>query len=309
MATELVNSTVPIPVPTRTPQPNFGKLLIIDDVLYPKDSEPLTPLQLHVRLALFVVAQLVPIITSILITLSRKGWWRRKFFWTMNRFMVLWLVSIQVFGAVVYFQNGATTRILFITATIHLQIEYMILALLLKCSGLQALIIAYIGGTVLFSIQLFVSDFSIVYMLSTISGFTDFAFPLLALYGKQWWYATAGFAHFVQAVSVFCIVVKNFGIFWWDFITFWSTWIQNGAIAVAVFQAWLGSGTQNGTQPIALPSGDDESETDRIPGGEAPDNPLADVDVPKPILIGIFGVSIVGSIISSFIFVFVVARD
>jgi len=40
----------------------------------------------------------------------------------------------------------------------HSQIEYMILALLLKYSGLQALIIAYIGGTVLFSIQLFVPD-------------------------------------------------------------------------------------------------------------------------------------------------------
>ena len=30
------------------------------------------------------------------------------------------------------------------------------------------------------------------------SGFTDFAFPLLALYGKQYLYATAGFAHFVS---------------------------------------------------------------------------------------------------------------
>ena len=35
-------------------------------------------------------------------------------------------------------------------------------------------------------------------MLSTISGFTDFAIPLLALYGKQYLYAVAGFAHFVR---------------------------------------------------------------------------------------------------------------
>jgi hypothetical protein len=41
---------------------------------------------------------------------------------------------------------------------IHSQIEYMILALMLKYSGLQALIIAYIGGTLLFSIQLFITD-------------------------------------------------------------------------------------------------------------------------------------------------------
>jgi hypothetical protein len=37
-------------------------------------------------------------------------------------------------------------------------------------------------------------------MLSTISGFTDFAFPLLALYGKQYLFATAGFAHFVRRI-------------------------------------------------------------------------------------------------------------
>ena len=41
---------------------------------------------------------------------------------------------------------------------LYSQTEYMILALLLKCSGLQALIIAYTGGAVLFSIQLFVPD-------------------------------------------------------------------------------------------------------------------------------------------------------
>jgi len=220
--------------------------------------------------------------------------------------MVFWLISIQIFGAIVYVQNGATTRILFIMATIHLQIEYMILALLLKCSGLQALIIAYIGGTILFSIQLFIPDFSIVYMLSTISGFTDFAFPLLALYGKQNFYALAGFSHFVQAVSVFCIVVKNFGYFWWDFITFWSTWIQNGAIAAAIFQAWRASGS---SQPIALPTGDDESETDKNPGGEAPDNPLAHIDIPKKVLITIFAVSVGGSIVSAFVFVFVVGGN
>jgi len=291
-----------VPMPSGTPQPNFGKLLIIDDVLYPKGQRPYTPLEQHVRLSLFVISQVIPTMTAVIITLSRRGWWRRKYFWTMNRLLVFWLISIQVFGAIVYTQNGATTRILFIFATIHLQIEYMILALLLKYSGLQALIIAYIGATILFSIQLFVSDFSLVYLLSTISGFTDFAFPLFALYGKQYWYATAGFAHFVQAVAVFSIVVKNFGYFWWDFITFWSTWIQNGAIAAAVFQAWR-------TQSIALPSGDDESETDRQPGGEAPDNPLHKVDVPKKIRIIIFAVSIGGSIASAFIFMFVIARN
>jgi len=35
-------------------------------------------------------------------------------------------------------------------------------------------------------------------MLTAVAGFTDFAFPLLALYGKQYLYAVAGFAHFVR---------------------------------------------------------------------------------------------------------------
>ena len=34
--------------------------------------------------------------------------------------VVFWLISIQIFGAVAHYQNGATTRVLFITATIHL---------------------------------------------------------------------------------------------------------------------------------------------------------------------------------------------
>jgi len=41
---------------------------------------------------------------------------------------------------------------------LHSQIEYMSLALMLKYSGLQALVIAYIGGTILFGIQLFIPD-------------------------------------------------------------------------------------------------------------------------------------------------------
>ena len=34
--------------------------------------------------------------------------------------VAFWLISIQIFGAVVFVQNGATARVLFITATIHL---------------------------------------------------------------------------------------------------------------------------------------------------------------------------------------------
>ena len=41
---------------------------------------------------------------------------------------------------------------------LHSQIEYMILALMLKYSAFQGLLVAYIGGSVLFSIQLLVPD-------------------------------------------------------------------------------------------------------------------------------------------------------
>jgi hypothetical protein len=36
-----------------------------------------------------------------------------------------------------------------------------------------------------------------MYILSSMSGFTDFAFPLLALYGKQHLDAMAGFAYLI----------------------------------------------------------------------------------------------------------------
>lgn len=70
----------------------------------------------------------------------------------------------------------------------------------------------------------------------------------------------------------------------------------------AVLGAWRASGA-NGAQPIALPSGDDESFPDRfLGGGEAADNPLAAVDVPMKVLITIFALSISGSIVLSLIF-------
>jgi len=301
----LTSATSVVHIPTRTPQPNFGNLLIIDDVLYPKDQEPYTPFNLHVRLALFILSQIIPTVASILLIFSRKGWWRRKFYWTMNRMMVLWLISIQIFGAVVYFQNGATTRLLFISAIIHLQIEYMVMALLLKRSGLEALVVAYVVGTILFGIPIFVPDFSIVYMLTVVSGATDFALPLLLLYGRQWLFAIAALAHAVQVVAVFVIVIKDFGLFWWNFLTFWGTWIQSGALVAAILRIWLA----NQKQPIHLPPGDDASDTDRIPGGEAPDNPLAHVEVSKMAAIIIFGLSFGVSTLSSFLFVFVIARN
>lgn len=123
------------------------------------------------------------------------------------------------------------------------QIEYMILALLLKRSGLVALVVAYVVGTILFGITLFVPDckcnyprihkwiiltvslVSLVYMLTVVSGATDFALPLLLLYGRQWLFAVAALAHGVQVVAVFIIVIKDFGVFWWNFLTFWGTWM------------------------------------------------------------------------------------
>src|SRR5882757_3593184 len=99
----------------------------------------------------------------------------------------------------------------------------MILALLLKRSGLQALVVAYVVGTVLFGIPLFVRDckfnrpqihqvvrlivslVSVVYVLTVIAGASDFAMPLLLAYGRQWLFATAALAHGVQVVAVFII--------------------------------------------------------------------------------------------------------
>ena len=119
----------------------------------------------------------------------------------------------------------------------------MILALLLKRSGLEALVVAYVVGTILFGIPLFVPDckfncpqahkstkltaplVSLVYMLTVISGASDFALPLLLAYGRQWLYTTAALAHGVQVVAVFIIVIKDFGLFWWNFLTFWGTWM------------------------------------------------------------------------------------
>jgi hypothetical protein len=66
---------------------------------------------------------------------------------------------------------------------------------------------------------------SLVYMLTVVSGATDFALPLFLLYGRQWLFATAALAHGIQVVGVFIIVIKDFGVSRWNFLTFWTTWM------------------------------------------------------------------------------------
>jgi hypothetical protein len=111
--------------------------------------------------------------------------------------VILWLLSVQLFGAIVFFQRGATSASscsaqIVCCANGHApqhasffsparstcmypprarsseqtlthaggrrQIEYLIIALLLKSSGLKALVYAYVGGTILYTVQMFVKD-------------------------------------------------------------------------------------------------------------------------------------------------------
>ena len=108
-----------------------------------------------------------------------------------------------------------------------------------------------------------------------------------------------GLHHLLGHLDVRCY--RSFALCWLIDTIFFS---HNGAVAAAVFQAWRASGG-NSTQPIALPSSDPDSDPNNDPdkpSGEASDNPLAAVDVPKLALIVIFGSSIVGSIAAAFIF-------
>ena len=56
-------------------------------------------------------------------------------------------------------------------------------------------------------------------------------------------------------------------------------------------------------RPIRLLTGDDESETDRVSGGAAPDNPLANANVSKKVAIIIIAASFSITAISSVLFV------
>jgi hypothetical protein len=66
---------------------------------------------------------------------------------------------------------------------------------------------------------------SLIYIVTTIAGFSDFLIPLLCFYGKQYLYAVGGFAHLIQAIAVFCVVVRNYGHITFDFITWVTTWM------------------------------------------------------------------------------------
>jgi len=296
-------SSTLVPVPTSVPvTPNFGNLDIRNDLLYAKDEQPYTGWDLHMRIGIFVLSQAIPVLSTLLLVFSGKGWWQRKYYWSISRLMLLWLVSVQVFAIMVYNNKGATTRTTHLVGAVHLQIEYMILALLLKSSALKALVIAYIAGSILFAIQLFTPDYSILYIATTIAGFPDILIPVLFTYGKQRYFAIGSFAHLVQAGAVFGVAVKNYGHLTFNLLTFSSTIVMNGALVYAV----LTSGSQEGS--IRLADSEDD-EADKSASGEAFDNPLAHVDIPQKTLYTMFGASIAGTTVIAFLFVFVLARD
>jgi len=75
---------------------------------------------------------------------------------------------------------------------------------------------------------------------------------------------------------------------------------MNGALVAAFFRAHKSAkgGIRLGNGPM---DGEDSTFEDKSPG-QAVDNPLANVDIPRKHLVAMFVVAIVGSTISSFVF-------
>lgn len=75
---------------------------------------------------------------------------------------------------------------------------------------------------------------------------------------------------------------------------------MNGALVAAVFQA--AKSPQGRIRLVNRDSDGDHSTLEAEPSAQAVDNPLANVDIPRNHLVAMFVVSIVGSIISAFVF-------
>lgn len=75
---------------------------------------------------------------------------------------------------------------------------------------------------------------------------------------------------------------------------------MNGALVAAVFRAQ--NSTKGGIRPGDGESDDEEIASEGGPSGQAVDNPLANVNIPRKHLVAMFVIALVSSIISAFVF-------
>ncbi|KZS86766.1 hypothetical protein SISNIDRAFT_461508 [Sistotremastrum niveocremeum HHB9708] len=251
------------------------KLLIYNDTIFPLGTPPnwpiLPPHQQHVAEAMLAITIAGPPIAGVFALLATKRWWTPAKAFSWGVLSAIWFLTIGIVGYAVYLQDGATSRLTFILAVAHGQVEVLMWFLLLSASVPRALAASWIWGFVLYLVILTAQEMSTVFIVvAIIAGANDFMITALLLYGKRYKLAIGAVGHILSAVLIFTRFVKWIPIVPYEAVVFIGLWLNLGPTVAGV---------------MAL-RGED---------GEAPNNPLQGVKVPPGILLRFVVLALIGT--------------
>ncbi|KAH7102475.1 hypothetical protein BKA62DRAFT_769636 [Auriculariales sp. MPI-PUGE-AT-0066] len=244
---------------------------IIDDCIQAEGIpyDQLTPREKHTREAMFSLTVLAPLTGAALAFFfapassnpSRSRWkdfcpdaehelrdqniskgaMERQRLRNLVRYYILiawWFISVAVFGTLVYYQAGRTTRATFVLAVFHNQIEVLLNGLLLGFSRETCIAAALVYGLIMYPIVLIASSIAYVFIgAAIVGGANDMLIVCLLLYGKQWFLAAGAIGHVFSAVAVFTQAVDNIGVIPYNLCIFLGLWSHIGFTLVALLYA------------------------------------------------------------------------
>ncbi|KAH8917072.1 hypothetical protein BT69DRAFT_1249248 [Atractiella rhizophila] len=195
----------------------------------------LTPRENHIRDALLIVSLFGPITgAAVILYYTRKA----RIHWNFPHLTVLWMLSVSIFGTILHFQAGHTSRLTFIFAVFHTQIEILITSLLLKQSAPIGLFAAWLWGFVLYTSTLLSGSMQTVFVWAALfGGGNDVFMALLLLYGQQYLYAIAFFSHLASAIVAFTNTLIFIPIVPYAALVFFSLWPFVGLTSIAILRS------------------------------------------------------------------------
>jgi hypothetical protein len=218
-----------------------------------------------------------------------------RYWWSYARLSALWLTSVALVGIGIFAQYGKFTHLTDFLAILHVQTEWLIMALLLSATATQAIVAATGGGFLLYLFLFALPGIKgTFFTTSFIGGFGDVFIPVLLLYGKQYALGLGGIGHFLNAYVSFRSFVQWTPVpVYLSLQLFAATLHAIGTVVGVRSNLVQAARARNGA--IALREDDDTEETD-----ESKTNPLQGANLTRSKVIKLallsFGLSLIASI-------------
>lgn len=220
---------------------------------------------------------LVPSIVGGLILLLQSHASYRKL-WSYSRLSTLWMWSVALVAIGVANQGGRFTPFTDFLAILHIQIEWLIIALLLNASPATGYVAASLGGGFLYICMFALPGIKgSFFVTSVVGGFGDVFMPVLLFYTRQWALAIGGVGHFLNAFFAFQSFVQYSYPSTYYPIQFIVVSLHSIATVLGVLSSRSGSGppgiSSGNDSPIRLENGEND-EPDHVKTASIPRSTL-----------------------------------